>query len=34
MGQSRLRLNIKGSAMTMRNVNTVAKLVELAEARK
>lgn len=30
MGQSRLRLNIKGAAMTMRNVNTVAKLVELS----
>ncbi|HSY04271.1 MAG TPA: DUF1697 domain-containing protein [Acidobacteriaceae bacterium] len=33
MGQSRLRLNIKGASMTMRNVNTVAKLVALSEAR-
>jgi uncharacterized protein (DUF1697 family) len=33
MGQSRLRLNIKGASLTMRNVNTVAKLVALAEAR-
>jgi uncharacterized protein (DUF1697 family) len=31
MGQSRFRLPLKGVSVTMRNINTVARLVELAE---
>jgi uncharacterized protein (DUF1697 family) len=31
MGQSRFRLPLKGFSTTMRNINTVGKLVELAE---
>ena len=31
MGQSRLRVPVKGVSATMRNINTVAKLVSLAE---
>jgi uncharacterized protein (DUF1697 family) len=31
MGQSRFRLPLRGASVTMRNINTVGKLVELAE---
>ncbi len=31
MGQSKLKLPLNGAAATVRNINTVAKLVELAE---
>jgi uncharacterized protein (DUF1697 family) len=32
MGQSRFRLPLRGVSVTMRNINTVGKLVELAES--
>jgi uncharacterized protein (DUF1697 family) len=32
MGRSRFRLPLRGTAVTMRNINTVGKLVELAES--
>jgi uncharacterized protein (DUF1697 family) len=32
MGRSRFRLPLKGVSTTMRNINTIAKLVELAES--
>jgi uncharacterized protein (DUF1697 family) len=32
MGRSRFRLPLRGASVTMRNINTVGKLVELAEA--
>jgi len=34
MGQSKLKLPLKGAAATVRNINTVSKLVELAETLK
>jgi uncharacterized protein (DUF1697 family) len=33
MGRSRFRLPLRGVRVTMRNINTVAKLVELGESR-
>jgi uncharacterized protein (DUF1697 family) len=33
MGQSRFRLPLKGVSVTMRNINTVAKLVAMSEER-